>query len=329
MVYDVGSTNWDMMTSHAAGDTLDPATKAIDTLSYNLWYDASGGVDKYKRWSGVALADGLDNRAMPFVGSFGMVYDTVATKWDMTTSHAAGDGLAATQPGMDIISYTHYFDGTNERRWLGGQASSDAIASTTYMPYTEAFGMAWDGTNWGRIYKVNTIADGMSTGTDALVTAATMMLYNGATLDMARSSATGGLMVNIENHPIAFDEANGWVNSKKTEIGTTTPAKTTTATAGGATATVVFASREIINEPNWCIYYSNVGANHLTDAAVQASPDNVIWITLFWTECDTLIDGSACIYCTTGSAYRYIRGTATAAVASETTIDAWFTANKD
>jgi hypothetical protein len=122
MIYDTVATKWNMASQHAAGDALAKDMKAADTLSYNLFHDATGGTDAYRRWVGAAMADDITGVPAPYVQGFNMVFDTVAGKWDRASSHAAGDTLAGAQSGIDTISYTHWFDyggAGAEKRWSG------------------------------------------------------------------------------------------------------------------------------------------------------------------------------------------------------------------
>lgn len=175
---------------------------------------------------------------------------------------------------------------------------------------------------------LDTSADGISTALNSEMSFCVGGSFNGATIDMDRNSATKAKMVNVENHPAAFDEANAWVSNRKAETAVNAPAKESTATSGGASATTVMASRYVLNDVNFCMYYKNAGANALTDAGIEISPDNTLWIPLTWTSCDSLAAGSGCVYCVTGNAYAYVRGRATAAAGSETTIEAFYTSNK-
>ena len=226
--------------------------------------------------------------------NLGMMHDTVGDVWQRIHAHAAGDALSATQMGLDVLGYTLFYDGTDYRRWQG---------------ITAANGLTLPVAPW-----TNTVIYG----------------YNGATLDMAKLGAVGELLVtDVATRP-GEDAGNDWRKTKKEAIAVYTPAPTT-GTAVAAAAVEVLGSKEIMGYPNVCIWLKNAGGGGggpLTDANIQVSPDETLWVSITSTVCDAITSGIGCVQCLEGSAYRYVRVYATAAApANDTTVDAWLTAN--
>ena len=222
--------------------------------------------------------------------AFQYAYDGVT--WDRITATAAGDALSATLAGVTGVSLMHFYDGTNYRRWQG-----------------------------------ITMADTLTYPT-APFTGAVLLADDGGTLDMLKVSATGALEVEDTSTRPGENAGAGLRHISKKDIAVYTPAKTTTAGVGTAPV-IVLASTEIMTLPNWCIYLQNDdGADPFVDADVQVSPDGTAFASLIWTACDSLAATKTCVYCVTGSAYRYVRVYVTATDANDVDVDAWLTANK-
>jgi hypothetical protein len=318
------------------------------------------------------------NTALGFVPlattAFGMSYDPVALNFDVNTTHAYGDALAADQQGVDSICYNMFYDPTGSggggvisRRWTGSISADGTSAQRA--PYVENFNMAYDVTNnhwdrlradangnltvnqttgfpgYGRIQDGDStvladvedaFADGKALTLNGLMTQSAMMLYNGATLDMARNGAVKELQVtDVATRP-GEDAANDWRKTKKQEIAVWTPAKEASGNIAAA-AVVVLASKEIISWPNCCLYLRNKDAAQvLTNAQAFTSPDNAgtcgdaNWTELTWGGCDALAAGATCVYCFSASSYRYFCASATAAApaADVDSVEAWITCNK-
>jgi len=266
-----------------------------------------------------------------------------------------------TRYGVVTASGNYFDNGTTWRRWIGAQANSDAVAATIQAPYTLDFNLGWDFTNslwkrirtdtngalitnqlttfpgYGRIQDgdstvltdvLDTQADGQATTINGVVTSSILYGYNGATFDMLRLSDTNGLIVNVEDWPVAFDEGNAWAATYKKAINTFHPAKEATTTTVG-TVTTVLASEEVLGYPNFTIYADNVDATHaLIDFDVQVSPDNTVWIDLDLTgsTCLTLASGAACVYSVQNQSYRYVRARATDD-GDAVDLEVWITAN--
>jgi hypothetical protein len=175
---------------------------------------------------------------------------------------------------------------------------------------------------------IDTAADGISTALNPEMSYCIGGLFNGATIDMARNSATKAAMVNIENHPAAFNEADANVAVKKVDTLGYNPAADSVATAGGV-ATTIMGGRYVLTDVNYSLYFVNTGANPLVDAIIESSPNNVNWAPLTWTTCDALAAGASCVYSVTGNSSVYIRARATAVGGSETTISAYYSTNKN
>jgi hypothetical protein len=176
-------------------------------------------------------------------------------------------------------------------------------------------------------------ADGKALTLNSLVTSSVQYLYNGATLDMARSGASGGLIVEVVTRAWE-DLANAWVRSFKVGTATYSPARTATANIGTAAVTVM-GSTEILGYPNMTLFLRNTSANPFVDAAIYVSPDgagtcgDVNWVSLTWTTCDILPTTRTCAYTFTSNSFRYACAQVAAADANRVSVDAWWTGNAD
>ena len=175
--------------------------------------------------------------------------------------------------------------------------------------------------DWDRIH-AELVGGGevMETGAKGLVTKSANYLYNVSTGDFEAEEFTKP----------GDDAVNNYKRVSKVEVGTYSPAKTTTAPVGAA-ATDVLASLEVLDLPNFCVYLQNDdAANPFTDADIFASPDGTAWVNLGWTTCDSLGHGETCVYCVSSNAYRYVKAQVTAAAGAldVDSIDAWLTGNK-
>jgi hypothetical protein len=295
------------------------------TLSGMYFFDGAN----MRRWLGAQMnADNVvaTTRA-PWTANFLFGYD--GATWDRLTTTAAGDALLVTHAGLDTLSYNLFSDGANYRRWLGGQANVESEDEADYIPFTQSYLRGYDAasSSWRWLNVVDTHADGLALTLNGVNTASFMYIYNGATMDLALASATGGLVTYTENWPNSFDEANGWNKTQKTSIATLAPAKETTTGIGTAAQTVI-SSTEVLDWPNVTVYLENDdGADPFTDADFQVSPDNATWISLTWTACDALAAGEACVFQITNHSYRYVRVQVAAADANDVDVDAWLTAN--
>jgi hypothetical protein len=212
-------------------------------------------------------------------------------------------------------------DATTQRTVLATDSPSVTTAAPAYCRQQDQ-----DSTTAADV--LTAIASGTAKTENALMVAAALMLDNGATLDPALATASGGLQVGVESWPVAYDDGNAWVDTRKKAIKTLATPKQTSATDGGGTATTVIDSLEILGYPNCTFYVDNIDAGHdLTDADIQVSPDNSVWISLTWTACDSLGFGNACVYQLTNSSYRYARVQVTDDSANVVDIDAWVTCN--
>ena len=330
-IYDGTANTWERLDSfnvQFSGKLLD----GMVVYSANTFWDATNGF--FRDWVGdVINKDNISKASiMPYVANFNYGFDTVGDNWDRLTLHAAGDSLSATQMGLDTTAFVHFFNGTNEQRWTGSILSGETVANTTYAPHVKNMMYGYDSTSasWRWVNVLDAVTDNIAVSQNSLFTTSVMMGYDGATLDMMRIGAAGELQVtDVATRP-GEDAANDWKKIKKQETAVLAPAKTTTA-AIGAVATVVLASTEILNWPNYCIYIKNGdGADSFTDVDYQVSPDATLWIDL--TEpaaCDTLAPGVGCVFCESANAYRYVRVQVTGAAGpSISSVDCWITGSK-
>jgi len=374
--YDTGASAWQRLTMTAAGDALAAATEGINSLSYNLFYDGTN----YRRWLGAQInsdaisadtyvpyignfghfyditngnwrrfsGDELSSDTVPtttiapYVGGFNHAYDTVGDVWQRVSMHAAGDALGATAEGLDSLSYNLFYDGTNYRRWLGAQANSDAVATTTVAPYNLSLNLAYDIDNsqWHRLNFINTHADDQAYTVGGLLTGSVLYADDGAQLDMLKLGATGGLQTEVDNWPSAFSEGDANVTTHKGSIATYHPAKTAGTAVddagGGTTGDIVLASTEVIGYPNWTLYIKNVGGGSgdaLASVYVMVSPDGTNWYTITVLDADetaaqTLTSGQTGIaYTARTLAHRYVKLEALCGAGDDTTVDAWIVAH--
>jgi hypothetical protein len=301
--YDPVGLNFDVNTTHAYGDALAADQQGVDTISYNMFYDptgSGGGGVISRRWWGSLAADGVSNPRSPYVENFNMVYDATNTHWDRMRSDANGNLTVNQTTGFP--GYGRIQDGD----------------STVLADVEDAF------------------ADGKALTLNGLMAQSAMLLYNGATLDMARNGAVKELqMTDVATRP-GEDAASDWRKVKKQEIAVWTPAKEASGNIA-AVAVVVLASKEVITWPSCCLYLRNKDAAQvLTNAQAFTSPDNAgtcgdaNWAELTWGACDGLTAGATCVYCFNESSYRYFCASATAAApgADVDSVEAWITCNK-
>jgi len=239
--------------------------------------------------------------------------------------------MPATSWGLTTKSGTYFYDGANFRWWLGAAASSDAVASTTVAPFTQSLGLAWDltGSTWKRLPMIDPHAYNQAYTIGGIATASVMYADDGATLDPLKVGGSGELQItDVATRPGENVADNlREINKKNTQE--VTPAYENTATIGTATVTI-FASREVINDPNFCLWVKNTdGVDPIIDVDIEGSPDGTEWVDLGWAACDGLVAGSTCVYCVSGNAYRYIRGRGTAADANQASSRVWYTGNKN
>jgi len=262
------------------------------TMSIGYFWD--GTVPRRIVGDALDTDDIASTTEVPYHGVFLHYLDQTNTDWDRVRGDAAGDSISSTQTGMFTLPLNLFYDGTNYRRWQGTTAAHNLTLPVA--PHVLA----------------------------------TMMAYDGATLDMLLTGATGELLTtDVATRP-GEDAGNDWRKTKKEAIAVYTPPKTA-GTAVAAAAVEVLGSAEIMGYPNVCIWLENAGgggAGQLTDADIQVSPDGTMWVSVTSTVCDAITSGNGCVQCFTNSAYRYVQVYATAAApANDTTVNAWVTAN--
>lgn len=251
---------------------------------------------------------------------------------DQTQVAAVNVGSAAitgTTAALTTRSLLYGWDWLADNRWERVMVDSNGFLVVNATTATPAYTRIESGLDATTAYVLNNITDALALTTNTLATVSAMMVYNGATLDMARSGASGGLIVEVVTRAWE-DLANGWVNVKKSATGTYAPAKTTTANIG--VAATVLASVEILGYPNCTVTLRNVdAADPFTDAAVYVSADNAgtcgdaNWVSLSWVACDALTATNTCTYTFTSNSYRYMCVQVTGAVGNEVSVDAWLT----
>ncbi len=172
---------------------------------------------------------------------------------------------------------------------------------------------------------VDTHADALALSLNGLNTASFTYLYNGASMDLARSGASGELQVtDVATRP-GEDAGNDWRKVKKEATKTYAPAKITT-TINEADE-VILASTEIIGWPNITLtIYNTHGENDFTDCVIMLSPDGTTWEE--WDETTFAILEATTMKSMqiSGNSRRYIKVTASA-TADTGSADVWLTGN--
>jgi hypothetical protein len=302
--WDGGGSTFRRLLGGALGDSMAADPNILWTGAHNLFFDGNN----HMRWLGAAMAsDAVANTTVaPWVGSFDMVYQTDTSVW---------------------------------ARRQGETADGGTLAATVDAAYNFSLSYGWDGSTWSPSDMVTTHADGLALTLNGHTVASFMYGYNGATMDLLRLTANGGLQVGIEVWHPAFDAANSWIRSFKADIAVVAPAGTLgTAvddTGGGDVGDEVLASTYTLNNPNWCIVFDNAGGGSgdiLSDAIVFVSPTGGAgtWESLTWNNCDTLAaTGGSCSFCCSNCAHSYVKGEALCGAGDDTTVNAYFRANKN
>lgn len=253
---------------------------------------------------------------------------------------AGGDGLTINATGeadvdLEMIGGTaiNTNGGATDAGTQTIVLSTDGPSVTTTAP---GYGRLQDGDSTALADVLSAHANGLTLTLNGLSVSAVMMMYNGATLDMVLSGATGGMQVETVNWPNSYDAGNAQQDMNKKNTASVVPAKTTTTVNA---LMDVLASRVIVHEPNYTVCVDNTGAAALTALNIEVSPDGVMWVALTtapaagyagvrasgWSV--TLAAGVMGCYSVSGNSDRYLRVQANCG--TNTTIEAWYTANKN
>lgn len=208
--------------------------------------------------------------------------------------------------------------------------------STSYPGYVR--NQDGDGTDLQDV--LSTFADNLAYTLNGAVNMSVMYVDDGATLDMVKAGASGGVTTEVQNWPSAFSEGDANVTTHKGSVAAYTPAATTgtavDSAGGGTTGDIVLASTEVIGYPNWTLYIKNAGGGSgdaLASVYVMVSPDGTNWYTITNLDADetaaqTLASGATGIaYMARTMAHRYVKLEALCAGGDDTTVDAWIVAN--
>jgi hypothetical protein len=152
----------------------------------------------------------------------------------------------------------------------------------------------------------------------ALVVVAGLVL-GFATIALATDMTRGYPMMCVDDSRNPTEEGSRWVVCGH-ETGEKGPI-----TVNGSNVQIL-ASKKILHDVNFCLYFENSGGNALTDLDVQVSPDGSHWHSVTFTECDSLGTSTMCTYCVDGNAYGYIK--ARASSGASTTVSVWYTSNR-
>lgn len=230
-------TNYRRLTGEAVDDSMTAAPVVPNVAAYGTFYDGSnqrrvtgeafdssmtaapvnpnvnafstfynGSASQY--WlGGSAPSDALTAPAMPYVESFGMTRHGLT--WDMMTSTTSADNLSATPQGVDNLSYTHFYNGTNFQRWTG--ESWDSSLTLTVAPTVIGLTSFYNGTA-GQYWLGNTAgADDITNSTASPYTSSLTYAFDGTNFDRVRMSDKGNLHVVDPNGPtgLADDDNTG------------------------------------------------------------------------------------------------------------------------
>lgn len=306
------------------------AADAPATIALGAFYDL--GTTTGYRWQGEPWDGNMSaTPTNPNVNSFGVFRDNVANTSQYWYGETVDSSMTAAPVAPFTAAYNVFYNGTNAQYWQGSILSSETTANTTYAPHAKDMLHAYDATSgsWRWVNVIDSQADGQASTLNGMVTSSINYAYNGTTFDMMRVGASNELQTtDIATRP-GEDAANDWRKVKKEQTGVYTPAATTgTAVTAGTSPVIVLAAIEVLADVNWCVYLKNTdgGADAFTDAFIDTSPNNSDWVTLTWTECDSLAAGATCVYCVSNNAYRYIR--ARVSSAADLTVSAWYVSNK-
>ena len=266
------------------------ATMGANTLANPLFYQLSTGAAAVGIGTG---ADATGLRVSPTTDSYYMISKTAA-------ANAVGNTI-----------FVELSD--------GAAAFLDSTAAPGYLRFQ-------DGDSTVLTDVIDTQADGLATTLNGLVTSSILYGYDGATFDMVRLTASGGVQVGVESWPVAYDDGNAWVNTRKKEIKTLSTPKTSASTSGDDT--VILGSVELLGYPNFTIYILNAdAADSTTSTSVDVSPDGSTWISLSGSDCGIMAPGDACTISTGASSYRYVRGVVSDGGGNAVDMEIWVTAN--
>lgn len=312
-------------------DNLPAAPVAPYTISLGTFYDGTNN----RRWLGAQMNSDavVATTYAPWVGSFGMFFDQENGDWNRDTGdNVSTDATPTTTIAPYRFSLGHIYSTDVDvfTRDMGETADGGTIAVTRTAAYRFNLTYGWDGATWSPGSMVTTHADGLALTLNGLNVAAFLYGYNGATMDLVRLTANGGVQVGQESYPPSEDFGNAQKSVFKKDTNVTVPAEQITATIGTAAVTCL-TGRYVLNDVNWCVTVQNTdGVDSMVDIDVEQSPDNAApWVDLGWATCDTLAPGVACVKCFSGSAYAYVRVQCSALDANQTSSIVTYTANKN
>jgi hypothetical protein len=245
-------------------------------------------------------------------------------------------GTIDTDTGV-IAGDTTSIDGKTPALGVAASAGSVPVVLASDDAHLGAVGAAADvdGNVHGQLRYIGEAAAATQTATEILDN---MVFVDDAvfTDDTSSIAVVGGWYQSVQQTitdgsvgPIQVDQ-KGNAFAHKIDTTGVSPPKTTTATIGAATIDI-FASTDVITIPNWCIYIHNTDAGDpFTALDIDTSPDETTWVEITQTDCsNTLAATTLCVYCVSGSAYRYIRVQAAAAAGpNEASSDVWLVGNK-
>lgn len=111
-------------------------------------------------------------------GSFLLGYDPVGGNWDRVRLSPLAASLAPTNLGLETLSSSYFYDGTNFVRWAGAAAGADNVSNATSSPWVKNFNMAYDGATWDRV-RTYTLSDALGASPTAVGSTSFTTFYDG------------------------------------------------------------------------------------------------------------------------------------------------------
>ncbi len=247
----------------------------------------------YRKWTGDTGNNGVSATfVMPYVHGFAHLYHPNDDLWDRATSTTSADSITATPQGMNSLSYTHFYDGTNFRRWLGGSLGA-SIAAPVTAPYTGSVVYGYDST--------------------------------GPTYYPLKTDANGVYVHQADLLP-GEDATNDWRKVRTQSVNTYTPSAQTTASVDNSGNTVVYSSTEILGYSQYAVNIKNTGGvTALSSVVVDVSANGSDWTVLDTYASTIAAGGVARVISISNNADRYFRVRAATAAATTST-DCYLTA---
>jgi hypothetical protein len=247
----------------------------------------------YRKWTGDTGNNGVSaTQVMPYVHGFSHFYHTNDDLWDRATSTTSADNLTATPQALNSLSYMHFYDGTNFRRWLGASLGASLSAPVT-APYIGSIVYGYDST--------------------------------GPTYYPLKTDANGVYVHQADLLP-GEDAVNDWRRVRTQSVNTYTQSAQTTASVDNSGNTIIYSSTEILGYSQFTVNVKNTGGvNSLASVVVDVSPNGSDWSVLDTYVTVIAAGGFARTISVHNNSDRYVRVRAVSSAATTST-DCYLTA---